>query len=92
VGLKQTRKIGRRKLGHWKYPEAAFKEKHGLNKQGKEDDEGGGPWECPEAVFKEKGRVLKNKEKRTTKVGAPGIVLRLYSKRNMGLKQTRTRE
>ncbi len=64
MGLKQTRKIGRRKQGHW---------------------------ECPEAVFKEKRGVETNKEKRTTKTGAPGSALRLYSKSNVGLKQTRKR-
>ncbi len=44
-----------------------------------------------EAVFKEKRGVKTNKEKRTPKAGPPGSVLRLYSKRNVGLKQTRKR-
>ncbi len=59
-----------------------------LNKQGKEDDEGGGPWECPDAVFKEQRGVKTNKEKRTTKAGAHGSALRLYLKRNVVLTLT----
>ncbi len=66
VGLKQTRKRGRRR-------------------QGSLGVSWGWGW------GKEKRGGETNKEKRTTKAGVPGSALRLNSKRNVGLKQTRKR-